>query len=80
MLGRRVKEARQAKNLSQAQLATGRFSRSYISAIESGRINPSAENLKVIAQHLGLPLSYFLPSEQESLTNKLETMLKDRRQ
>jgi len=37
MLGKRVKEARLAKGITQAKLADGKFSRSYIGAIERGR-------------------------------------------
>ena len=76
MLGQRFRNARQAKGLSQEHLAEGVCSRSYIAAIENGRITrPSAENLRALAERLGQPVSYFLPDEQESLMQRLEYLL-----
>ncbi|MBS3985871.1 MAG: helix-turn-helix transcriptional regulator [Selenomonadales bacterium] len=42
MIGQRIREARKAKGLSQGQLAQGMVSRSYITALENGRIRPTA--------------------------------------
>lgn len=77
MLGERVKEARLAKGLTQAKLAQGKFSRSYIGAIESGRIKPSAENLAVIAELLGQPISHFMPQAQEEAEARLLVLLSE---
>jgi len=75
MLGRRLKEARAAKGLTQAALAEGKVSRSYIGAVERGEVRPTAENLQFIAERLGRPLSYFLPDTTEVLAKKLKCML-----
>ena len=77
MLGQRVKQARLAKGLTQAELAHGKFSRSYIGAIERGRIKPSAENLAVIAEFLGQPLLYFMPQAQEEAETRLLVLLNE---
>lgn len=65
LIGQRLKEIREAKNLSQADIAdaTG-FVRSYISRIEHGRSVPSVETLEIWAHALGMPL-YQLMSEGE---------------
>ena len=75
MLGLRIREARLARGLSQAQLAEGKFSRSYIGAIESSKTKPSAENLMIIAERLGKPLTYFIPDERDILSTKLEVKI-----
>lgn len=60
MLGRRIREIRIQKGLSQRDLArrTGIFS-SYISRIENGHIVPSLETLEKLAQALETPLYKF---------------------
>jgi len=75
MIGRLIKEAREAKGLTQAELAEGAVSRSYIGAVEKGRVRPTAENLQHIAEKLGKPLSYFMPDKTELQAQKLEYML-----
>lgn len=54
MVGKRLREARKARNLTQSQLAGDDFSVSYISAIERGQIHPSLRALEIFAQRLGL--------------------------
>jgi len=61
--------------MTQATLAKNIASRTYISAIELGRIKPSAENLRLIAERLGEPLSYFLPGPVDETRQRLETTL-----
>ena len=61
--------------MTQATLAKDIASRTYISAIELGRIKPSADNLKLIAEKLGEPLSYFLPGPLDEAKQRLETTL-----
>lgn len=75
LISQRIREARKAKGLSQEDLARGIVSRSYITALENGRIRPSAENLKMLAERLGKPLSYFMPDKLEEAVHKLETLL-----
>lgn len=79
MLGQRIREARVALGMSQAALAEGICSRTYISGLESGSIRPSAENLKAIADRLMKPLSHFLPDERSAVTHRIEAQLNQAR-
>lgn len=54
LVGARLREARQAKHMTQSQLARDDFSVSYISAIERGQIHPSLRAMEIFAQRLGL--------------------------
>ena len=69
LIGDRVRAARVAANLTQQDLAGSDFSKSYISAIERGKMTPSFQALHLLAGRLGRPISYFLgeePSKQEA--------------
>lgn len=54
-LGRRIAELRRARGLTQRDLSSGDFSPGYISAVEKGRIIPSIQALRLIAERLGEP-------------------------
>src|SRR5712692_9315209 len=56
-VGERIREARQARGLTQAQLARGIASKGFISQIERDRALPSLPRLGLIADRLGLALS-----------------------
>jgi len=56
----RLRQARSAANKTQQQLAGGTYSKSYISAIERGKMIPSVQALHVLAERLGVPMSFFL--------------------
>jgi tetratricopeptide (TPR) repeat protein len=60
MLGERLREARVASGLSQAQLGAPYFTRAHVSAIELGKIRPAMRSLEHLARKLGKPASYFL--------------------
>jgi len=57
-LGKRVRELRQARDLSQEELAfrVG-VHRTYLGGIERGERNPSLKNVAAIARALGITLS-----------------------
>src|SRR2546425_9692050 len=59
-LGERLREARLAAGISQAQLGAPYFTRAHISAIELGKIRPAIRSLEHMARKLGKPASYFL--------------------
>ena len=59
-LGDRLREARIASGLSQAQLGAPYFTRAHVSAIELGKIRPAMRSLEHLARKLGRPASYFL--------------------
>lgn len=56
--GERVRELRQAKGLSQEELAfKSGVHRTYLGGIERGERNPSLKNISAIAEALGVKLS-----------------------
>lgn len=63
VLGERVRTARKALGLSQAQLAGEELTKGFISQLESGLVRPSIRSLQVIATRLAKPLDYFIGDE-----------------
>jgi transcriptional regulator with XRE-family HTH domain len=63
LIGDRVRTARMAANLTQQELAGTTYSKSYISAIERGKMTPSLPALGILAERLGVTLSYLLGEE-----------------
>ncbi|MDQ3491641.1 MAG: helix-turn-helix domain-containing protein [Chloroflexota bacterium] len=59
-IGGRLREARKQARLTQQQLAEGRYTKAYISALEKGHAKPSMAALNFLSQRLGLPPSHFL--------------------
>src|SRR3954447_25046931 len=59
-IGERIRIARRQAGLTQQQLAEGRYTKAYISALEKGHAKPSMAALNFISQRLGLPASRFL--------------------
>ena len=64
-LGKRIKEARLAKKMTQADVVGDFITRNMLSQIESGTANPSVKTLTYIAKVLALPVNYLLPDELE---------------
>jgi tetratricopeptide (TPR) repeat protein len=60
MLGERLREARIAVGMSQAQLGAPYFTRAHVSAIELGKIRPAMRSLEHMARKLDKTASYFL--------------------
>ena len=75
MIGKRVKEARTQIGISQRQLAGDDMTRAYISLIEKGHATPSEKTLRIIANRLDKPLSYFMGDDEEDSTEISEAML-----
>ncbi len=59
-LGQRLREARVAAGLSQAQLGAPYYTRAHVSAIELGKIRPAMKSLEHIAAKVGKPASFFM--------------------
>jgi len=59
-VGERIRVARRRAGLTQSQLAGERYTKAYISALETGITRPSMVALNYIASQLGLPASHFL--------------------
>jgi transcriptional regulator with XRE-family HTH domain len=49
--------------MTQQELAGTTYSKSYISAVERGKMTPSFQALSLLAARLGRPISYFLGEE-----------------
>lgn len=59
-MGEKIQRTRQAKGLTQRQVAGDRITRNMLSKIENGSATPSLKTLEYIAQKLGMPTNYFL--------------------
>ena len=65
-IGKRIRDERLKKNMTQSALADEKITRNMLSAIENGKATPSLDTLLYISERLQLPITYFL-SESESL-------------
>src|SRR5437879_11568853 len=70
-IGVRIREARKRAGLTQQQLAGDRYTKAYVSALETGIARPSMVALTYLSQRLGLPPSHFL-DEQHPAWSRLE--------
>ena len=59
-LGEKIRQARLAMGLSQRQLCGEEITRNMLSLIENGGAKPSVKTLRLLAERLGKPMSYFL--------------------
>jgi len=63
--GKRVRELRLAKGLSQEELAyRADVHRTYLGGIERGKRNPALKNISAIAEALGVSLSELFTSKE----------------
>lgn len=80
IVGLRIREARTEKGMSQKDLVGERFSKSYISSIERGKITPSLKALEYIAKRLGVSVAYLLtgvhPGQQNG-THNVSSLLEE---
>lgn len=65
-LGKRIKEARIAKKMTQSEVVGSFITRNMLSQIESGTANPSIKTLEYLAGVLGLPVMYLVNDEDEA--------------
>ena len=63
-IGVRLREARKRAELTQQQLAGDRYTKAYVSALETGIARPSMVALSYFSERLGLPPSHFLDEKQ----------------
>ncbi len=70
-LGGRVRSARHARQMSQAQLAGEELTKGFISQIEAGLVRPSVRSLQIIAGRLGRSLDYLLGDEPLASAKRL---------
>src|ERR671910_3883826 len=67
-IGQRIREARHRAGLTQQQLAGERYTKAYVSALETGIARPSMVALNHIAERLNLPASYFIDEAHPAWT------------
>ncbi len=77
-LGQRLREARAAAGLSQAQLGAPYYTRAHVSAIELGKIRPAMKSLEHMAAKLGKPASYFMEDAAIERTRREQEFEVDR--
>ena len=63
-LGSRIKEARLAKKLTQAEVVGNFITRNMLSQIESGTAAPSIKTLTYLAEVLDLPIEQLIGAEE----------------
>jgi transcriptional regulator with XRE-family HTH domain len=63
-LGERMRIARSVARLTQQELAGQTYSKSYISAVERGKMTPSLSALRLLAVRLGVSLAYLLGEDR----------------
>ena len=67
-IGGRIREARHRAGLTQQQLAGDRYTKAYVSALETGIARPSMVALNHIAARLNLPASHFIDEAHPAWT------------
>ena len=66
-IGTVIRQLREEKKLTQAELCGEEIARNLLSQIESGKVNPSLRTLRYLADRLEVPLSrLFLTNEEQS--------------
>ncbi|MEP7081757.1 MAG: helix-turn-helix domain-containing protein [Chloroflexota bacterium] len=70
-IGQRIRAARLRASLTQQQLAGERYTKAYISALETGIARPSMVALRYLSERLGLPASHFI-DETHPVWTRLE--------
>ena len=74
-IGTRLRAARTRATLTQSQLAEGRYTKAYVSALENGLVKPSMAALNFFAGRLQIPIERLL-SDQETVWTRLEADLR----
>ncbi len=74
-IGTRIRSARRRAGLTQQALAGNRYTKAYISALETGVAKPSMAALNYLAERLGMPASEFV-SDTETVWTRLDADLR----
>ena len=70
-IGARLRRARTQAALTQAELAAGRYTKAYVSALEHGLVKPSMAALNFFADRLQIPIERLL-TDGEARWTRLE--------
>ncbi|MEU9099998.1 helix-turn-helix transcriptional regulator [Streptomyces sp. NPDC048361] len=71
--GRRLRQLRQQRGLTQASLTGPRMSAAYVSRLEAGSRPPTAQSVELLAAKLNVPASVFNETEVTALSDTLAT-------
>ena len=63
-MGKRLREARLAKKMTQAEVVDGFITRNMLSQIESGSATPSMKTLEFLAERLDLSMASLLAEDE----------------
>ena len=74
-LGRRLRSARQARGLTQGQVADELMSVAYLSRIESGHRRPTAPALETLAERLGVTVDSLLGEPERHVVDEIRLAL-----
>ena len=74
-LGRRLRSARQARGLTQGQVADELMSVAYLSRIESGHRKPTAPALETLAERLGVTVDSLLGEPERHVVDEIRLAL-----
>lgn len=80
IIGRRVQHLRTQRGLTQRQLADPAYTPAYISTLESGRVRPSDEALRHIADRLGVDVEELTTGRSPHLATSLRLRLTEAQQ
>lgn len=75
MIGKRIRELRLARGMTQRELGAPRYTHAYVSTIESGRRNPSPTALAFFAEKLGVTAEQLATGRPPDIVARLETDL-----
>ncbi|MFJ2263064.1 helix-turn-helix domain-containing protein [Streptomyces sp. NPDC087844] len=77
IIGRRVQQLRTERGLTQRQLAEPAYTPAYVSTLEAGRVRPSEEALRHIAERLGVAYEELATGRPAHLATDLRLRLTD---
>ncbi|WP_432133733.1 MULTISPECIES: tetratricopeptide repeat protein [unclassified Streptomyces] len=80
VIGRRVQRLRIGRGLTQRQLAEPAYTPAYVSTLEAGRVRPSDEALRHIAERLGVDFEELATGRSARLVTDLRLRLTEARQ
>ncbi len=79
VLGKRIKEARLAKKMTQSEVVGDFITRNMLSQIESGSATPSVKTLEYLSRVLEVPMTYLMPPNgEDSQEDALSLLVKIR--
>lgn len=76
-IGKKIKELRSEKLMTQSELAGGEITRNMLSRIENGAALPSLGTIVYLAQKLGVPAGYLLSEGEEEFVYHKTSVMKN---